>query len=118
MIPIDFGGAGGGTLKNVALVASAVFFFYSTELYAQDRCNDVLQNGTFQTSRFLDSSYFQQIVWSKFLRSSFQSSKTDRSGGLSVPVGELFLGANYSEEQYNSKKSQMQSEYFNQITAS
>lgn len=102
-------------MKKAAL--SAAPFFFSSEAAAQDRCTDVLMNGTMQNSRFQQSDYFKQIIWSRFLKSTYQSSKTDRSGGLTVPIGEIVLGADYSEEQYNAKKLQIQSEYFNDITS-
>lgn len=105
---------------KTSLVSAAALLF-ATNAFAQapnDRCADVLRDGTFQWSQVKDNSYFQQIVWSRFLRSTFESSKTDRGGGFGIPVGEIVLGGNYSEAQYNAKKQQIQSEYFNQVTSS
>ncbi len=84
----------------------------------QDRCGDVLANGTFKWAKVKDNSYFQQIVWSRFLRSTYQSSKTDKDAGFGVPIGEIVLGGNYTEEQYKAKKDQIEEEYFNQINSS
>ena len=85
---------------------------------AQDQCNDVLKDGPYAHERYKDDSHFNQIVWSRFLKSTYQSAKTDRAGGFGIPVGEIVLGANFSEQQYNAKKAQIQNEYFNQITSS
>lgn len=52
------------------------------------------------------------------MKSTYQSSRTDRGGGFGVPIGEIVLGSNYTEAQYNAKKSEIQSEYFNQVNAS
>jgi hypothetical protein len=76
----------------------------SSTAYAQDQCSDVLRNGTFQTANYRDNSYFQQIIYSRFVRSTYESSKTDRAGGFNIPVGEIVLGANYSRGDYDQKK--------------
>lgn len=100
------------------LTAAGLLVGAATPALAQDQCNDVLKDGVFNYNTYRDDSYFNQIVWSRFLRSTFQSSKTDRSGGFGVPIGEIVLGGNYTEEQYNKKREQIEQEYFNQITAS
>lgn len=104
-------------LKKV-VAALGLSIAMTTPAFAQDQCNDVLRDGVFNYNTYRDDSYFNQIVWSRFLRTNFESSKTDRGGGFGVPIGEIVLGANYTEEQYNKKREQIQREYFNQITAS
>lgn len=85
--------------------------------FAQDACNDVLKEGPYSYQTYRDDSSFNQIIWSRFLKSSYESSKIDRSAGFGVPVGEIVLGGNYSEADYNAKKAQIEAVYFNQVTA-
>lgn len=81
-------------------------------------CADVLKSGIFQTGQYRENSYFQQIIVSRFLRSSYQSAKNDKAAGFGVPLGEAVMGrADFSESDYNQKKSQLQSSFSNTITA-
>lgn len=100
------------------LLITIALSFAAAARSSADQCSDILANGTFGSSKIKDNSYLQQIIWSRFLNSTFQSSKTDKAGGANIPIGEVVLGANYSEEQYNAKKQQIEQSYFNQITAS
>lgn len=85
---------------------------------AQDKCSDVLVDGPFAYQNYKDDSYFNQIVWSRFLRTTYESSKTDRDAGFGVPIGEIVLGGNYTQAQYDAKKKEIQKEYFKEINAS
>lgn len=69
------------------------------------------------STKYTHNSYLQQILWSKFLSTSYETSKTDRSGGLTVPIGEMLLGANYSEADYNDRKAQIERQNFHSLTA-
>lgn len=106
--------------RLLAFGAGAALCFVSTSANAQANgsCADILKGGAFQTAQYRDDSYFQQIIWSRFLRYSDQQSSTDRSGGFGIPVGEIVVGGNASDSQYKSKRESIKSEYFNQITAS
>lgn len=101
------------------LAASAVLMTAAGTASAQsaDRCSDVLRDGTFQTSSYRENSYFQQIIWSRFLSSSFQQSKTDRALGFGVPVGEIVLGGDYNEATFNQKKADIRREMSSTVTA-
>jgi hypothetical protein len=83
---------------------------------AQDQCRDILQNGTFQWSEYKENNYFQQIIYSRFLSSTYEQSKKDKALGFGVPVGEIVLGGDYSEAQFEQKKAQLRKENFQQIT--
>ncbi|MEG3791247.1 hypothetical protein V1318_14045 [Lysobacter sp. CCNWLW3] len=100
-----------------AIISIAFLAIMTAPAAAQDLCNDVLKDGPYAYQQYKDDSYFNQIVWSRFLKSTYHSSRTDTAGGFGVPVGEVVLGGNYSEEQYKAKKAQIQSEYFNEITS-
>lgn len=91
---------------------------FANSASSQDLCSSVLKDGTFQTQQYRDNSYFQQIIWSRFLKSTFQTAKTDREGGFGIPIGEIVLGGNFSESDYNAKKESIRQEYFNQVTSS
>ena len=85
---------------------------------AQQGCSDILRDGTFQSSNYRENSFFKQIIYSRFLSSSFQQSKRDQSLGFGVPVGEIVLGGNYTEAQFNQKKQDVRRELSNQVVAS
>lgn len=81
-------------------------------------CNSVLQNGTFKYSQFSSNSFFQQIIYSRFIESTYASSKSDRGIGIDIPIGEAVIGhGNYSEAEYNAKKASIQDEHFSKITS-
>ncbi|MFS2215756.1 hypothetical protein ACCD08_14740 [Telluria sp. Tellsp104] len=102
--------------SRFALVVVGFLLSSANAVAQQDRCASVLQEGIFQTANYRSNDYFKQIIYSRFLRSSYQSSKTDKGLGFGVPVGEIIMGGNYSEAEYNQKKAQLQSEYLNTIT--
>ena len=88
------------------------------DLNDSDRCKDILSQGTFQTSRYRENNYFLQIIDSRFLSSTYAQSKTDKSLGFGVPVGEIVLGGNYDESQFDQKKEAIRKTNFNMIETS
>ncbi|MEG8028949.1 hypothetical protein [Sphingomonas aerolata] len=85
---------------------------------AQSQCSDVLKNGVFQTSTYRERNYFNQIIWSRFMNSTFETASNDNSLGFGVPVGEIILGGKFTRDEYEAKKASISSEYFNQINSS
>lgn len=103
---------------KIALAATLFASAFSTSAMAQaSQCSDVLKDGIFQTQRFRDEQYFQQIIWSRFMRSDYKTAKEDKAFGFGVPVGEIILGGNFSESEFEAKKASMSKEYFDQVTA-
>jgi len=104
---------------GIALFAIALVACYAQSVKAQnDQCRDILQNGTVQYSRIKDNSYFKQIIYSRFMSSSYEQAKTDTTGGFGVPVGEIVLGGNFTNDQFNEKKRNLEKENYQSITAS
>lgn len=105
-------------LLYVALT-SLVSIGFPHAAFAQDtsQCSDVLQDGTFQTANYRDNSYFQHIIWSRFIRSTYESASSDTSGGFGVPIGKIVLGGNFSRDEYEAKKESIRKEYFSQINS-
>lgn len=92
----------------------------ATELvtsFTFDQCRDILKEGVFQQSTFRENAFFQQIIYSRFLSSTYEQSKTDNAFGFGVPVGEMVLGGNYSEQAYKEKKADIQRVFSNNTTA-
>lgn len=87
--------------------------------YAQTTdCNAVLQNGTYKYSQFASNSYYQQILYSQFLRTTFQSSKTEKGIGIDVPVGKAVMGSlDYDEAAFMAKQESLRDTRFSQVTA-
>lgn len=83
---------------------------------AQDKCSDILKDGTFKKERYRDNFYFQQIIYSRFLSSTYEQSKDDSDLGFGAPVGDIVLGGNYSREEFEQKKEQIRKEHLEQIT--
>lgn len=93
--------------KLIVNASVFVFSLFAITVHAQDACRDVLAGGTFSNSITQSNSYVQQIVWSQFMQSSYESSKRDKGFGARIPVGEMVLGANYTEAEYDQRKQQM-----------
>jgi len=106
-------------MKLIGFSALAFLAFaVSSPAQAQDQCRDVLRDGVYKYETYKNDSYFNQIVYSRFLRSDYRSAREDRSGGFNVPVGEILIGGNFSESEYNERQSQIDRTYFSQINAS
>jgi len=107
--------------KLVTIIVTVCAFIgclaHSIAAQQDDRCRDVLRNGVFATMKYEEKNYFQQVVWSRFLSSSYESSKTDKSLGFTVPLGEIVMGGNYTEGQFKAKQRQIQNENFQRIEA-
>jgi hypothetical protein len=102
-----------GVLSIIAFVACS-----AENVKAQnDQCRDVLLNGTLQYSRIRDNRYFKQIIYSRFMSSSYEQAKTDTAGGFGVPIGEVVLGGDFTREQFNEKKRDLEKENFQSITS-
>jgi hypothetical protein len=84
--------------------------------FAQDRCADILRDGTIQLGNYSENSYVRQILIRRFLNSSFETSKTDMSASATVPVGEIIMGGKYSSSDYNRKKRLLQSYFSSDMT--
>ena len=89
-----------------------------TAVIAQEKCSDVLKDGTFSSEKRKDNFYLQQIIFSRFLSSTFESSKDTTGLGGTVPLGEIVIGGKYTRDQYNEKKEEITEEYLKQITTS
>ena len=88
-------------------------------LTSQEACSDILQNGTFQTARYRQNDYFQQIIYSRFISSTYESSQTDTAAGFGIPLGEAVMGSgSYSRGEYDARKAQIQSTFLNVVQQS
>lgn len=100
------------------LIAASATLAYAGPASAQDRCADILRNGTVKLSSYSENSYVRQILVRRFMSSSFESSKTDTSAGGSVPIGEIIMGGKYSRSDYDRKKRSLQNYFKSDMTAS
>lgn len=109
---------------GLTAIVICLFIGFSTQraladdLDDSDRCKDILSHGTFQTSRYRENNYFLQIIYSRFMSSTYEQSKNDKSLGFGVPVGEIVLGGNYDESQFNQKKEAIKKTNLNIIQSS
>lgn len=83
---------------------------------AQDRCADILRDGTIKLENYSENSFVRQILIRRFLNSSYESSKKDMSASATVPVGEIIMGGKYSSSEYNRKKRMLQSYFSSDMT--
>lgn len=86
--------------------------------YAQSRCAEILSQGIFNYNSVSQNDYLNQIMWARFVRTNYESSRSDSSLGFGVPVGDIVLGGNYTGSEHASALSTSERQYFNQITAS
>ena len=109
---------------GITAIVVCLLIGFSTEkaladdLDDSDRCKDILSQGPFQTSRYRENNYFLQIIYSRFLSSTYAQSKTDKSLGFGVPLGEIVLGGNFDEAQFNQKKEAIRKTNLNIIQSS
>lgn len=98
-------------------VFTAALVTAGSRAQAQDRCADLLANGAYAKLDYSRNDFFQQIIYSRFLRSTYATSKSDKAAGFGIPLGEAVMGTgNYSEADYTRKKDQINSTYLNTIT--
>jgi hypothetical protein len=90
----------------------------ATEIVAagSDQCRDILKEGVFQHRNYRENAFFQQIIYSRFLSSTYQQSKSDKGFGFGVPIGEMLIGGDYSEQAFDEKKADIQRTYSNSTT--
>lgn len=101
-------------LGGVAMISLTALFV--TPVAAQDRCADVLRDGTIKLENYSENSYVRQILIRRFLNSNYESSKKDMSASATVPVGEIIMGGKYSNSDYNRKKRVLQSYFSSDMT--
>ena len=106
-----------GRLFTISLAASLAALCVSPAL-AQDRCADVLRDGTLELENYSENSFVRQILIRRFLNSSYESSKRDMSASATVPVGEIIMGGKYSSTDYSRKKRLLQSYFSSDMTES
>jgi hypothetical protein len=109
----------GGSMRNI-LKACSVFAvgLLPSVAYAQnDRCSDILADGTKSYEHFQQSDYYQQIVYSRLLSSNSRQAREKSKGAFSVPTGEAVFGGNYSDDSYRQKQAAMQATNFSKITS-
>ena len=84
--------------------ASALAFGLTSQA-ALANCDAILQDGVDQAVQFRSSESFDLAVYKEFLSSTYSSSKSSKSLGLGIPIGEQVMGtADYDEGDYNRKK--------------
>jgi hypothetical protein len=88
----------------------------SSLAFAEDRCSDVLQSGTLQSTNVRHNQYIQQIIQTRFLSSTFQQSKSDTSAGFGAALGSYFFQGDYNEAQFNQKKAELRREAFKEVS--
>jgi hypothetical protein len=74
---------------------------------ADDRCSDVLKGGAFQRTDYRQRDYFQQIILARFVSASYADSRTNKDLGFGVPIGELVMGGNYNEAEFEQRKAEI-----------
>jgi len=89
------------------------------EALAQDVCADVLRNGTMQTIDWKQKDYYRNLIYARFASMSYEQSKSERSFGLSVPIGEEVMGnANYDESSFRERQKSIEKTFFNDLSQS
>lgn len=106
-----------GALMKFFLVGTFAACSLASAAHAEpDQCKDVLINGTFQYSAYKNNTYFLQILYSRFVSSTFESSKSDTSLGMGIPLGEAVMGSlNYDQDQYNAMKRSIDQTKFKRV---
>jgi hypothetical protein len=72
-----------------------------------------------QSVRWSEKSYYQNLLYSRFASLDYATSKTNRSFGAQVPIGEVVMGRlDYSEGEFNAKRAEIEKTLFRQSTSS
>ncbi|MGU3558570.1 hypothetical protein [Methylobacterium radiotolerans] len=105
--------------KALSLSVVAAFWVSgSTSSHALDQCSDILKDGVYQ--KFSDkSNYYLTLIRDlKFSQMDFRQSKEDMSFGANVAIGKLVLGGNYTEDEFNQRKSEIRQAFNVQLSSS
>ena len=100
-----------------ATLAAAVLASAATGAVAQDQCRDVLKNGAFNSVDIWSRSEYREIITSRFLQSTYESSLRSDSGVGGKSIGELVMGVSaYSAQEYNQRKASIRLSYDYSLT--
>ncbi|WP_242116814.1 hypothetical protein [Sphingomonas lacusdianchii] len=103
-------------MRFFAISVTLACLYAATAKAEPDQCKDVLRNGTFRYEEYKSNSYFQQILYSRFLESTFENSKTDTSLGIGVPIGKAVMGSlNYGKDEYEAMRRSVERTNFQKI---
>lgn len=111
----------GAKIVQAAAVAAIVVAggTVASEASAQDACADILRNGTVQNINWKEQTYYRNLIYARFASMSYEQSKSEKSFGLSMPIGENVMGtANYDEAAFREKQKSIEKTFFNDTTQS
>lgn len=95
--------------RLLAAVTLGLWLLGASQANADDRCSDILRDGTKRTVAFKESIYYRHVLYARFATTTYEGSKRETMAGLSVPIGEAVMGsANYSEGAFKQKQQQIE----------
>lgn len=87
--------------------------------YAQkSQCSDVLKDGTKAVRLFQENDTYRRLLETKLMNSSARQSRSDTSLTGNIPVGDIVLGAGFTDKSYDDYKSYLQKDSKMQIDTS
>ncbi|MDP9657749.1 UNVERIFIED_ORG: hypothetical protein J2W87_005707 [Pseudomonas putida] len=90
------------TAIGVAILAVTAAFAQASE------CTDVLKDGTKAVRLFHENNAYRRLLDTKVVSMSYQQAKTDTSITGNIPIGDIVLGAGFSEKSFQEYQSYIQ----------
>jgi hypothetical protein len=99
-------------MKFSSMVLGAIFLSipFSQSSFAisnNDQCGDVLKGGYKATSLYSTRFDYRRLLDTRISNMTFQEAKSDTSLTGSMPIGDVILGAGFTEDTFNSYKSHL-----------
>lgn len=110
-------------MKFSSMVLGAIFLSipFSQSSFAisnNDQCGDVLKGGYKATSLYSTRFDYRRLLDTRISNMTFQEAKSDTSLTGSMPIGDVILGAGFTEDTFNSYKSHLQHETTSKVDIS
>lgn len=103
-------------ISQIAAAAFALAWSGSAFAQGQDRCADVLSGGTMSRLEVQESDYYHMYLWSELSRMDYRTASTQRAAGGAIPIGEVVLGANFTEDDLESFRRNFRSSTIREVT--
>ncbi|MDQ0124246.1 hypothetical protein J2W17_003194 [Pseudomonas lini] len=87
----------------------ALMCIATTNAFAQSsECGDVLKDGTKAVQLFHENNEYRRLLETKLVSMTFQQAKTDTSITGNIPIGDVVLGAGFTEKSFDDYQSYLQ----------
>jgi hypothetical protein len=95
----------------------AILVITDTAYANKSECSDVLRDGTKATSLYHEKSSYRRVLDYKLSTMTYHQAKTDRSLTGNIPIGDVILGAGFTEKTFDDYKHSLSLQQFESISS-